>query len=206
MFPESETNIATSEQTELRKRASETEKRHSELQGTIRKDGELLLSLDRRLKNLDKALFYAESRLRVAAIQHRNQLSTAAIRKDYEMTLQEMGRQSTKPLQVFAVSAEVHLNYLALARQPGRIHAGFPNRSDTNIPALRDWLLGTTLDTRERYAQAFLEDVEQFVRSMQPWINDKYRDMKMSAEVRESWEPQFENQIMELKQVCFLHL
>ena len=206
MFPESEANIATSEQTELRKKASEMEKRYSELQGTIRKDGEMLLSLDRRLKNLGKALFYAESRLRVAAIQHTNQLSTAEIRKDYEMTLQEMGRQSTKPLQVFAVSAKVHLNYLALAHQPGRIHPGFPNRSDTNVPALRDWLLGTTLDTRERYAQAFLEDVEQFVRSMQPWINDKYRDMKMSAEVRESWEPQFENQIMELKQVCFLHL
>jgi hypothetical protein len=116
-----------------------------------------------------------------------------------------MGQQSTKPLQVFAVSASVHLTYLQNPDSP-KLHHGFPNREDTKVGALLDWLVGTTLETRERYAQAFLEDVEQFIRLMQPWMNDKYVDMKMSAEMRESWEPQFENQIMELEQVCFLSL
>jgi hypothetical protein len=173
------------------------------LQDAIRKDEKLLLSLGRRIASLNKAKFYAQSRLDVASIQHRNQMSTAAIRKDYETTLQEMGRESTKPLQVFAVSAKVYLTYLS---HPEKLHPGFPRREDTNVGALRDWMLGTTLDTRERYAQAFLEDVEHFVNSMQPWINDKYGDMKMSADVREIWERQFENQVLELEQVCLLPL
>jgi hypothetical protein len=175
------------------------------LEDTIRKDGELLLSLEGRLRSLGKALLFARSRLKVACIQHRNQISTAAIRKDYEATLQEMGRQATKPLQVFAVSAVVHLHYLS---RPGAnvIHAGFPNREDTKVADLRDWLLGTTLETRDSYAQAFLEDVEQFVNSMKPWINDKYSDMKISADERKRWEPQLEGQVVELEQVCLLPL
>ena len=113
------------------------------MEDTIRKDGNLLLALERRLKSLGNALFFARSRLRVACIQHRNQISTAAIRKDYEATLQEMGRQATKPLQVFAVSAAVHLSYLSRP-EANVTHPGFPNREDTKIADFRDWLLGTT--------------------------------------------------------------
>jgi hypothetical protein len=79
---------------------------------------------------------------------------------------------------------------------------GFPNREDTRIGDFRDWLMSTTLDDRERYAQAFLDDVDAFLASIQPWITDKYGDTKMLAELREYWEPQLNNMTAELEVVC----
>ena len=109
-----------------------------------------------------------------------------------------MGRQPLKDLQVFPVSATVHLKY----QKSENKHLGFPNRVDTNVSALRDWLHGTTLDDRERCAQAFLDDVDAFLASVQPWIMDKYGESKISAELRGLWEPQMESLVGDLEAVC----
>ena len=189
---------ATSERISLRKQLVNLEKRLADTEDTLQKDNVDISSLGRRIASLKKALFYARSRMKVACIKNRNELSTAAIRSDYEDTLQEMGRSTTGPLQVFCVASTVYLNYLKF---PGRVHAGFPTSQDTYIPLFRDWLIGTTLKTRERYAQTFLEDVEGFVESIQPWVNDTFGDTKMTAELREFWEPQLEDSVSKFEEV-----
>ena len=72
-----------------------------------------------------------------------------------------MGRQPSKNLQVFPVSAYVHLHYQNSHNSEKR-HPGFPNREDTQVPALREWLIRTTLDDRERIVHSFLDDVDSF--------------------------------------------
>jgi hypothetical protein len=147
-----------------------------------------------------KNWFFAQSRCIVQCIRHRNELSSESIRSDYRATLQEMGRQPNKDLQVFPVSATVHLRYQISENR----HPGFPNRKDTQISAFREWLLGTTLGDRERYAQAFLDDVDAFLASIQPWIMDKSGESKMSAELRAHWEPQMESLVADLEAVRHL--
>lgn len=184
---------------ELRTKIPELEKELSELKTTTEAEAEKLLSFARRIAHLEKARMYARSRLTVQCIRHRNELSRAAIRADYETTLREMGRQPVNHLQVFPVSATVHLRYQSSEKR----HIGFPNREDTHVSALRDWVLGTTLGDRERYAQAFLDDVDDFLASNHPWIMDKYGESKMPAELREQWEPQMESLVADLEAVCY---
>jgi hypothetical protein len=91
---------------------------------------------------------------------------------------------------------------LSYQASQGRL-SGFPTVAETQIPALRDWLIGTTLNDRSRYARAFLEDVENFVAWMQPWVNDKYGDTKMTQETREFWESDLDRKVLDLEEVCF---
>ncbi|KAE9365442.1 hypothetical protein N431DRAFT_549648 [Stipitochalara longipes BDJ] len=180
---------ASAEQVELRNKLVGLEQQLSKLKDTVQSGSRDLISYSRRAASKNKILFFARSRVMVQCIQHRNELSTAAIRSDYRATLQEMGREANQDLQVFPVSATVHLRYQSTEKR----HMGFPNSSDTKVSALRDWLYGTTLDDRERIAQAFLDDVDDFLASIQPWIMDKYGESKMTAELRGQWESQMES-------------
>ncbi len=142
-------STASPEQFELRKQLRELQQQLSDLKDTVQSGDKDLVSYSRRIAYKRKALFYARSRFMMQCIRHRNEQSSAAIRKDYLATLQEMGRQPSKNLQVFPVSASVRLRYQNSQNAEKR-HLGFPNREDTQVPALREWLVGTTLDDRER--------------------------------------------------------
>ncbi|KAK0105169.1 hypothetical protein ONS95_004433 [Cadophora gregata] len=192
-----ETTQATDEQMALRNELSEVQKLLDDARKTYHQGADELSSLGRRVAHLRTALFHARSHIRVACIQNRNKVATAAIRRDYNDTLAEMGRESSGPLEVFCVAATVHLQYLKM--EPSMTHPGFPQRQDTQIGRLRDWLVSTTFPTRESYAQAFLEDTEATLDSMMPWIKDKYADYKMPSFIREQWEPQMDRDLEELQ-------
>jgi hypothetical protein len=195
-------STASSEQFELRNKLLELQQLRSDLKDMIQSGDKDLISYGRRIAYKHKSLFYARSRFMVQCIRHRNEQSAAAIRKDYLATLQEMGRQPSKNLQVFPVSASVHLYYQNPHNSEKR-HAGFPNREDTQVPALREWLIGTTLNARERIVQSFLDDVDAFLASVQPWIMNKFGESKMSADLRAQWEPRMESLVVELEAVSF---
>lgn len=186
---------------ELRNKLAQLEKQLSDLSNTTQKQTKSLLSLSRAIGSLKRASFFARSRVLAQCFQHRNELSIAAVRSDYEATLQEMGRQPIKQLQVFPVSATLYLSYQSL-NDGNKSAMGFPNREATQIPALRDWIMGTTLENRDKNAQAFLNEVDGFLDSTQLWIAGKYGDSKMSAELREHWEPQLDRMVVELEVVC----
>lgn len=185
-------------QIELRNNLVELQLRLSNLKDTVQSESKDLISYGRRITSKQETLLFAQSRFMVQCIRHRNDMSSAAITSDYNATLQEMGRQPNKDLQVFPVSATMHLRYQNSKKRP----LGFPNRKDTHISALQDWLHGTTLNDRERYAQDFLEDVDEFLASIQPWIMDKYGENKMPCELRGYWEPRMESLVSDLEAVC----
>ncbi len=195
-------STASPEQFELRKILLELQQQVSHLKDMVQSGDKDLVSYGRRIAYKQKALFYAKSRFMVQCIRHRNEQSSAAIRKDYLATLQEMGRQPSKNLQVFPVSASVHLHYQNPHNSEMR-HLGFPNREDTQISALREWLIGTTLDNRERIVQSFLDDVDAFLASVQPWIMNTFGEVKMSVDLRAKWEPRMESLVSELEAVSF---
>lgn len=176
------------------------EKKYADVNEAIQTEESQVLSLGRRKSNIEIALWHARSRIASQCIKYRNEMSAKAIRQDFTNSLLEMGRKPKDNLQVFCVSASLFLAYqVHTGRAPG-----FTTVQDTEIPALRDWLIGTTLDTRAKYALAFLADVENSVAWMQPWINDSYGDTKMTAETREHWEPDLNEKVLKLQQVCFL--
>lgn len=144
-------------------------------------------SLHRRKSYLELAGFYKMSRVAAKCIEHRNTLSSEAIRRDFNKTLQEMGKFQAQSLEVFPVSADLFTIFLR--DQDSKMH-GFQTLQDTGIPSLRDWLIGTTIETRGKYAQAFLKEVEHAVAWMRPWVNDKFAATEMSCETRASWEPE----------------
>jgi hypothetical protein len=179
----SEVVPASEEQVELRNKLAEHHQKLTDLTDAIQSGSKDLASYGRRITSIRRAWFFARSKVMVQCIRHRNELSSAAIKSDYRATLQEMGRQPHRDLQVFPVSAAVHLHY----QNSEKRHAGFPSREDTYVSALRDWLLGITLDDRERYAQAFLDHMDAFLASIWPWLMDTYGQRKMSADLRAHW-------------------
>ncbi|PVH76323.1 hypothetical protein DL98DRAFT_641647, partial [Cadophora sp. DSE1049] len=185
-------------QLDAQKELAEADTAHSDAQIRLDEAGDEVDSLKRRLASIEKQMFWTKSRIYVACIKDRNDLSTAAVRRDFDETLAEMGRTSSNPLSVFCTASRVYLEYLK--KDNDQKHPGFPNREDTQIPALRDWLVGTTFSNRERYAQAFLEDVETMLESMSPWINDEHSDQKMTAELRGIWEPHFKTEVSKLQE------
>ncbi|KUJ08363.1 uncharacterized protein LY89DRAFT_742198 [Mollisia scopiformis] len=195
----SNSSIATDEQLTLRHELSQKEKELSEVQAKIEKGTKNLLSISRRLAGIENSTFHVRSRIRAACIKNRNDVATAAIQKDYQATLRQIEKESTGPLKVFCVASKIYLAYKK-SKDPNKKYSGFPNIGETQIGALRDWLVGTTFDTRDKYAQAFLEDVETFLDSVGPWLKDKYSDLKMTAELRELWEHQMDEQLQELEQ------
>jgi hypothetical protein len=182
----------TAEELSLKDEKARLENELSEL-----KSGSLP-TLYRRINSIETALWHTKSRLWSACIKNRNRIASKAITNDFETTLKELGRKSTGELRVFCVSSRLHLRYL----RNGSRHMAFPNFNDTQIPALREWLIASTLEPREQYAQAFLEDVEAFLNSMLPWVHNKYGDAKMTVEQREFWEPQLGQNVVQLRKVC----
>lgn len=190
--------LASPTNTAIRRELADNESSLLDLQNLIIKEKKAIESLSRRIKSNALAAFHARSRLRQACILNRNNSAREVIRQDYEETLAQMGRSTTESLGVFCVAASLYLRY----KNDTRRAPGFPNREDTGVQELRDWLVATTFDSREEIAQAFLHEVEAFLDSNASWIHDKYGELKMTAELREIWEPQLVAKFSELEQVC----
>lgn len=180
--------------------------RLAEQKSTVQSKEDELKSLSNRDVSIQKALFWTRSTLAAKCIKYRNNLSAEAIKQDFANSLREMGREHKGDLKVFCVAATIFLSYESKNNRGTLRLPGFQTIQDTQIPALRDWLIGTTLNTRDRYALAFLEDVENFVNWMQPWMNDKYGDTKMTVQTRERWEPELDQKVLELESVCFRNI
>ena len=96
-----------------------------------------------------------KSETRRICIEHRNEAAIIGIEAKYADVAKETGTyDEEKPVHVFCVSALEHLNHL-----DGQASCGFPRDFDTQIPALRNWLIGTTLGSREVGAEQFLKAV-----------------------------------------------
>lgn len=184
--------------TEYRRELAEKETRLLEYQNQILMEKKTIESFARRINSNQLAAFHARSRQRQGCIRNRNRLGINMIRKDYEDTLAQIGRKPTDSLEVFTVAAMLYLKY---KHTPDRA-SGFPNREDTGVQELRDWLISTTFNDRESFAQAFLRDVESFLDSNAPWIHDRYGELKMPAEIRAVWEPQLLAKFKDLEEVC----
>lgn len=179
-------------------------KKLSTLKETAGREADKVDSLDKSIKNLTSAVQSNKSQIYQACNNDRKAKATAAVRKDFENNLREMGKtDSKKALQVFCTASVVYLDYLMIqSMDSGKKTLGFPDQQSTEIPDLRDWLVEFTLPDREAKAQALLEDIERLITSMKPWIDDRSGDIKMSVLERAEREPQFGNRVEELAQVC----
>jgi hypothetical protein len=158
-----------------------------------------LLSLERGKQQLEKARFYAHSRLAAGCMAERNSESIEAVREWFGNTIFEIGKMpSSEPLKVFCVAAVKYLEY-----KHNRIpQQGFPTIQHTEIPQLRDWMVGFTFTGRARNAGLLLKEIVMLMESMRPWVDDKFGDIKMTPKQREELEPEFEERCQELEQVC----
>ncbi|TVY53027.1 Nuclear GTPase SLIP-GC [Lachnellula cervina] len=186
----------TPRRSSVKSKLASLEKKLADVKEATQTEESQVLSLGRRKANIEIALWHARSRVASHCIKYRNALSAEAIRQDFNNSLLEMRRKPKDNLQIFCVSAFLFSAYQVQSKKV----LGFATVQDTEIPSLRDWLIGTTLDTRAKYALAFLADVENFVAWIQPWINGSYGDTKMRAETRERWEPDFNGKVLELQQ------
>lgn len=130
--------------------------------------------------------------------------ATAAVRRDFENNLREMGKTGQdSTLEVFCTASSVYLKYLAFDnRTRGKRIQGYPDNQTTEIPQLQKWLYGLTVPSREQKAQTLLQNVELMINSMIPWVNDRSGDMKMTLLQRKENEPKFQTQLDELHKVC----
>lgn len=183
----------------------ELETKHGRLKEKAGNYAEEQLSLKKRIEQLNDAQKGTMSQIAVACYNDRKTRQIAAVRKDFENTLREMGKENlTKPLPVFCAASTTFLKYQN--KNFKKKCMGFPTKQETEIPQLRDWLTKFTLDNREKNAQAFLQDVEQLIASMKPWIDDKRGDLKIYAAKRKQWEPALQARIKELNLVCSIFL
>jgi hypothetical protein len=167
-----------------------------------RKEADLGDSLNKSIVSLNKALQFNTSRIYQACNDDRKAKAIAAVKKDFENNLRNMGKTgSDKTLQVFCTASMVSLDYLMI-QDRGMKQMGFPDQQSTEIPKLRDWLVEFTLPGRESKAQAVLEDFERLMTSMKPWVDDRSGDVKFSASEMAQREPGFERSVKELAEVC----
>lgn len=193
-------SFTSPEQIGLRKEIGEVEAKLSDARNYAAAIDKETTSLNKRLRSNTIAQFTSRSRIVRTCLKHRSGLSAAAIQKDYNRTLQEMGRDTNSMLKIFCVTAGLFLLYIKPQKANWKV-SGFPTLGDTCIPELREWLITKTLEPRERYATEFLEEVEECVVWMLPWVHDKYGDIKMDVQVRTHWESETSSKVAELQQV-----
>lgn len=191
-------------QTEWRRKSSQMQKDLSDAQQNRNRAAEQQSSLKRRIESWGKSLASARSRILVMVVEHRNMQSSRMVRRDFENNLRDMGQDPSEstPLQVFCVASKIFLGYCD--RQNNSKALAFPTRQHTEIPKLRDWLIGFTLKVRERHAQSSLDSIEDLMSMMKPWISDSSAEVRLSVHQRESLETKLQAPIQALEEVCHL--
>jgi len=133
-----------------------------------------------------------------ACIQHRNETSSAEIKSNFLQAMQETGSGQTKlSLEVFSVSALMSLNMVQ--KEPTE---GYLIPSDTQIPALKKFLVETTLQARHENATAILDYIDKFILQIKAWAIKPSLNLKISSSLREQLEKKFAEQVAEHKEVC----
>ncbi|CZS91568.1 uncharacterized protein RCO7_07029 [Rhynchosporium graminicola] len=149
-------------------------------------NGNELFSIQESRKQIEEEKLITECNIRAACIQNRNQVHRTAIQAEYDAGRAMMGKKSSwKELSIFSVSSDV---FACLHEDQDKDYAmrrGFFNKADTGIPGLRNALIATTWETRERNALTFNEDAECSLARMKLWVSDNSADFKMSRDERE---------------------
>jgi hypothetical protein len=183
----------------MNKKLKELQAKIKDTKSKIDDDGNRLYKIHRKIKHIEEALIRTESRKTAACILNRNQVSTKEIRQDFEAAANQMGRKSdSKPLQVFCVSSWAFAGFMKRTEPL----PGFRKPSDTGIPALQKWLIETTLETRDRNAVSFLENVVSLELSMAPWLADTSDEYKMPLSQSDVVEDMFDRKFQDLVKVC----
>lgn len=138
-----------------------------------------------------------ESRIKSTSIKYRNKLTTEALRKDFAVTTEFLPHKNTRPLGVFCVSSHA---FFDIQKNP-KPCPGFPKLKDANIESLQKFLVGTTLNTREQSADAFLYVVEGLELSMASWLQDSTNNFKITTEMRGCVEEIFDSKFDALQEV-----
>jgi hypothetical protein len=134
-----------------------------------------ILRAKEHIETLQDILTWSVSRQMAACITKRNEISTSELRKDYESISAPSKDLNRSMFQVFCISSNAHILWRT---SPDPIQ-GYPKRSDTGIARLRKWLIKTTLASRNDNALAFLERLEDFRVSFEPWLSDNSLDFKL---------------------------
>ncbi len=85
--------------------------------------------------------------------------------------------------------------------QRGGALPGFFKARDTGIPSLQDWLIETTLPTRNHNTISYLEDIVSLEMSMTPWIANISNKSIVSKELREHVDALFKEKFATLVKV-----
>jgi hypothetical protein len=150
-------------------------------------------------EKLQSALWHMKCALRRACIDHRNELAAVEIKANYKRVADETGTESSpRPLRVFCISALKYLDILNGTRD-----YGFPRDVNTGIPALKKWLVETTLESRHQNAKSYLVNVEKFEMAIKAFARDTSADHKIPHGQREELEGNFKKKSEELIKVCF---
>lgn len=169
------------------------------LDGKLAQARSKIYKAEEDIKKIENLLWFQESKKRAASIQNRNDISAQELRKDFKNAAHQIGQElGNKELQVFCVSALMFYDFL----QDRPKNSGFHTKADTGIPALQNWLIESTLPTRNRNAISFLEDIVSLELSMKPWVEDSTVEFKVSQNERASMDKVFRSYITPLKEVC----
>ena len=154
------------------------------------------------MAEIEKTFAILSSQIYGACITNRNEVTQSEIRADYESVLKEVDYPGgDNPLQVFCVSAMVHA-YFQQDLQHKALALGFPHVAASGIPELQQWLMESTVPTRERSAKAFLESLVSLELSMKPFTEDSSFEFKMENNQKEKIVEFFSNNFNELANVC----
>ena len=113
-------------------------------------------------------------------------------------------RPAPTDLQIFHVSSGVY-HMLVRGKHALAKSRGFAKKADTGIPALREALLATTWDIRERNAHAFNEDAESSLKRLKLWVADTTADYKLTQDQRERVEQRIKQKVEGLGDVSPIH-
>lgn len=159
--------------------------------------GSTRTKLNENLKEFEIALSRCRCYKKRICINHRNQSSTAALQRDFQSISKNIGESGKAPLPVYCVSALKYLDHL-----DGKKDYGFPREFDTQIPALRNFLVETTLEDRHESATLFLRKAEGIRIGLIAWACDTSADHKISPEERIQLEADFEKKASNFLEVC----
>jgi hypothetical protein len=183
----------------MNKKLKDLQAKIKETKSKIDDDGNRLYKIHKKIKEIEKSLIQKESRKTAACIMNRNQVSKKEIRQDFEAAAKQMGRKGeSRPLQVFCVSSWAFAGFMKGAEPL----PGFRKPSETGIPDLQKWLIETTLETRDRNAVSFLENIVSLELSMGPWLADTSEEYKMPLSQRDVVEDMFDRKFQDLVKVC----
>ncbi|CZS91694.1 uncharacterized protein RAG0_02208 [Rhynchosporium agropyri] len=173
----------------------------SETSATVSSGGNDLYRIQSAITAATYNRLRTECYVKAACIENRNQVHRTQILAEFKAGRAMMGKKTSteKDLRIFSVSSNV---FARLNGRNGRDYAlqrGFLSRSDTGIPALREALLATTWENRERNARSFNEDAESSLTRMKLWVSDKAMNFKMSCEERKHVESRLGTIVDELE-------